>query len=105
MFICFEFEQSCSNFLSHPLIKRELTLFLTQLIENLFVLLELHLGREDFEADEMVVDSGLQLVPLFLAVDNLSQFMSIFLEQISNQTIIKFLLDPLELCVLLFGSQ
>ena len=105
VFICFEFEQSCGDFLSHPLIKRELTLFLTQLIENLFVLLELHLGREDFEADEMVVDSGLELVPLFLAVDNLSQFMRIFLEQISNQTIIEFLLDALELCALLFDSQ
>ena len=48
----------------------------------------------------MVVDSGLEFVPLFLAVDYLRQLIGIILEQIFNQTVIESLLDLLELFAL-----
>ena len=82
MLIWWEFEQSRGDFLSCPFIERVFGVFTTQLIENLLVLLEFHLGGEDFEADKMVVDSGLEFVPLFLAVDYLSKLIRILLEQI-----------------------
>ena len=44
----------------------------------------------------MIIDSGLELVTLLLAVDNLGKLISIFLEQVSNQTIVEFFLDTLE---------
>ena len=53
----------------------------------------------------MVIDCGGEFVPLFLAVDDLSQLIGISLKQISNQTIVEFLLNPLELCGLLLSSQ
>ena len=53
----------------------------------------------------MIIDSGLELVTLLLAVDNLGKLISIFLEQVSNQTIVEFLLDTLERRAFFISSE
>ena len=53
----------------------------------------------------MIIDSGLELVTLLLAVDNLGKLISIFLEQVSNQTIVEFFLDTLERRAFFISSE
>ena len=71
MLIGLESEESATDLLADILIERVRAVFLDQLMEYIFVLIDLELGREDVETDNLVSDSDIELLSILLTVDNL----------------------------------
>ena len=71
MLIGLESEESATDLLADILIERVRAVFSDQLVEYIFVLINLELGREDIETDNLVSDSDIELLSILLAVDNL----------------------------------
>ena len=71
MLIGLESEESATDLLADILIERVRAVFPDQLMEYVFVLIDLELGREDIETDNLVSDSDIELLSILLAVDNL----------------------------------
>ena len=71
MLVRLESEESTTDLLANILVERVRAVFPDQLMEYVFVLINLELGREDVETDDMVSDSDIKLLSIFLAVDNL----------------------------------
>ena len=71
MLVRLESEESTTDLLANILVERVRAVFPDQLMEYVFVLINLELGREDVETDDMVSDSDIELLSIFLAVDNL----------------------------------
>ena len=71
MLVRLESEESTTDLLANILVERVRAVFPDQLMEYVFVLINLELGREDVETDNMVSDSDIELFSILLAVDNL----------------------------------
>ena len=71
MLIGLESEESTTDLLANILVERVSAVFPDQLMEYVFVLINLELGREDVETDNMVSDSDIKLLSILFAVDDL----------------------------------
>ena len=71
MLIGLESEESTTDLLTNILVERVRTVFPDQLMEYVFVLINLELGREDVETDNLVSDSDIKLLSILFAVDDL----------------------------------
>ena len=96
MLICLELEKRLRDLLSELVIKLELTIWAHKLIENLSVLVDLPLGREDFHANDLILDGDLELFAFLLSVDDLTELEGTFFEQVLHEAVVELLLDFLE---------
>ena len=71
MLIWLESEKSATNLLANILVERVRAVFTDQLMEYVFVLINLELGRENVETDNLISDSDIELLSILLAVDDL----------------------------------
>lgn len=71
MLIGLESEESTTDLLANILVERVSAVFPDQLMEYVFVLINLELGREDVETDNLVSDSDIKLLSILFAVDDL----------------------------------
>ena len=71
MLIGLESEESTTDLLANILVERVRTVFPDQLMEYVFVLINLELGWEDIETNNLVSDSDIKLLSILFAVDDL----------------------------------
>ena len=71
MLIGLESEESTTDLLANILVERVSAVFPDQLMEYVFVLINLELGREDVKTDNLVSDSDIKLLSILFAVDDL----------------------------------
>lgn len=93
--VCLELEHRLCDLFADVLVEPEDAVVLDDLMEDLAVLFDLRLRRENPEARELVVDRGFELFSLLLAVNDLRELVRLLVEQVLDQAVVKVALEGL----------
>ena len=104
-----ELEQGSSDLFKDVLRQSELATLTNKFIEDFFVLFDLRLRGENLKTNNLVTDGSFKLFAFLFTVNDLSKLISLFLEQIVDESVIELFLEILQLgalvakIILLFG--